>query len=64
MITLLAAVSAINDAIMLQTALQPLVDQARAMGKDVITDDDVKQAALQTGQSLILLRAAIAAATT
>ena len=59
--TLLAAVSAINDATMLVNALQPLVNQAIAAGQAEISDDDVAAARARLGASIDLLDAAIAA---
>lgn len=43
-VTVLQAVSAINDASALITALTPLVQQAMNAGQDTISDEDVEKA--------------------
>ncbi len=60
-VSLLAVVSAINDASMLVTALTPLVQQAVATGQTEISDEDVAAARAKLGSSIDMLDAAIAA---
>lgn len=62
-LTLLQAVTAINDANMLVSVLTPLVNQARSMGmgdQDEITKEQLEAHAAATGASIEDLNAAIA----
>ena len=59
-LTLLEAVSAINDASMLIQALTPLVEAAKAQGKEVITDEDVDAERAKYAASIIALDSLIA----
>lgn len=58
-LTLLALVSAINDATMLVQAATPLVEQARAAGKGddhVFTDEELDAHAVAVGSNIKSLR--------
>lgn len=58
-LTLLALVSAINDATMLVQAATPLVEQARAAGKGddhVFTDEELDAHAVAVGSNIQALR--------
>ncbi len=59
-ITVLAAVTAINDATMLLAALTPLVQQAMANGQTEITDADVEASRAKLDASIEALDAMIA----
>lgn len=61
-LTVLAAVTAINDAIVLANALTPLVQQALAHGQTEITDADVDAARAKLSTNIDALDAAIAKA--
>jgi hypothetical protein len=61
-ISLLAAVTAINDASMVITALSPLVRQAMANGDTEISDEQVAAARAKLDGSIDALDAAIAKA--
>jgi len=62
MITLLSAVTMLNDATMLVQTLTPLINQAKALGlgdNDEISADALKAHADQTGANIDELRALI-----
>lgn len=60
--TVLALVSAINDAVMLQAALTPLVKSALEDGRTEVTDEEVEAARAKVTSGLDALDAAIAKA--
>lgn len=61
-LTTLAAVSAINDAMTIVTALSPLVQRAMAAGETEISDEDVAAARANLTAGIEALDAAIAKA--
>lgn len=61
-LTLLAAVSMLNDASTVFTALTPLVHQAIANGETVISDDDIAASRAKLDGDISALDAAIAKA--
>ena len=57
--SLLTAITAINDATMLVTALGPLVERALANGEDTISLDDVEAARTNLVKNIAALDALI-----
>lgn len=57
--TVLAALTAVNDATMLVAALTPLIQQAVANGQAEISDEDVAAARARLGANIDALDAAI-----